>query len=93
MPYLAFLLKILPLIQILVHIAEIYHPQPGSGAEKMKLVVSTVGKIAEKIPELANDVEKVKEAARPLIEDVVAVMNNVKATQEKLVGSGEPGQG
>src|SRR6266850_7159340 len=91
---LLFLTKILPLIQLLVSLAEQFHPQPGSGAAKMQLVVSTVGKVASKIPEFADQVEQVKEAARPLVESTVALMNSVKevAQEIKMVGSGEPGQ-
>lgn len=94
MQILLFLTKLLPLIQLLVSLAEHFHPQPGSGAAKMQFVVSTIGKVAAKVPEFADQVEQVKEAAKPLVQSTVDLMNSVKSVVKdlKMVGSGEPGQ-
>jgi hypothetical protein len=90
---LLFITRILPLIQLVVHFAEEFHPAPESGAAKMELVLNTVMGIAQNIPVLADHLEHVKEAAQPAIETAVQMMNEVKNARAQLlqpmVGSGD----
>lgn len=93
---LLFITRILPLIQLVVHFAEEFHPAPGSGAAKLELVLNTVLGIAQNIPVLADNLQHVQDAAKPAIETAVAMMNEVKNAREQLlkpmVGSGDADQ-
>lgn len=71
------LIRFIPQIISLIHLAEALNPHPGQGPSKLDFVTTALGQIAQNVPAAEGQVDNLVNAAKPVVSTIVKTFNAV----------------